>query len=207
MIKNNLLPRERMTPEEFEIFMKMLDYEEKYFADMMFKTRELESYLRIKMQGEDGNWHDVQEDLPGWKNVDLSLWTIRLKKRMGIAAGRCLGKKKIIEIKKTNDNNSLKYTLIHEMIHAYEEMLFDRYRQLLCFYFKKKLFAQGLTERKFKKLLELDEFLARANSHTVFHSVLFMLKALSLDRRLRVSEGTIHGYGREEHYKKKGEDE
>jgi hypothetical protein len=185
----------QMTLVEYALWKKMVGEYDDYFSDMRFENKELKKFLEVEMEMPDGKWDKVTENLPGCDLLNLSLWAIRIKKRMD-CDGKCISKKRIIELKKTDDESELKYTIIHEMIHAYESVLFDRYRQLLCFFLRNKMFRHGLTERRFLRLLRADDMWARSYSSTVAHSVLFLLKALELDRRLKLPPGTIHGYGR-----------
>lgn len=185
----------QMTLAEYVLWKEMVGEYDEYFSDMRFKNKELKKFLEVEMERPDGKWDTVTEDLPGYEELDLAYWAIKLKKRMD-CEGKCISKKRTIEIKQTDDEKDLKYTIIHEMIHAYENMLLNRYRQLLCFFLRKKMFRHGLTERRFLRLLKVDDCWARTDSGTAAHSILFLLKAMELDRRLKLPPGTIHGYGR-----------
>jgi hypothetical protein len=193
------LPAELMTPPELTLWKKMVGWD-RYFADMRFETRALRRFLKILMKNPDGVWVTIYEDLPGMQGCDISDWELHFRPRME-ADGLCDRSKKAIFIRPIPDAAAMRATVLHEMIHAYEAMLIDRYQQILCLVLRGKLRGYGLTDKKFIKLLQDDDFLARSRADTMAHSVLFMLKALALDLQLHLPLGTIHGYGREESFK------
>jgi len=194
------LPTKLMTSLELALWEKMVGWD-RYFADMRFETRALRRFFKVQIEGPDGTLETTYEDMPGWEGRDISNWELHFRPRMKDACGRCNRSQKAIFIHPIPDASAMRATVLHEMIHAYEAMLLDRYRQILCFVLREKLRGHGLTDKKFFKLLQYDDFLARSRADTMAHSVLFMLKALALDLQLHLPLGTIHGYGREESFK------
>jgi hypothetical protein len=198
--KRKLWPQERMNSAEIKLWNNALDYEDKYFLDMQFKTAKLKKFFAEKILDDSGKWIDVCDDLPGWEHINISDWTIKIVHTASFY-GECNKNKKLIKIKSGLSKQEEKHTLLHELIHAYEDMLLlERYKQILCFYFYKKFVPKKFSERKFFELIRMDDFLFRAQPLADSgHSVLFLLKSIDLDLRLKLPRGTIYSYQREKH--------
>ncbi|HOC37652.1 MAG TPA: hypothetical protein PKJ77_00055, partial [Thermodesulfobacteriota bacterium] len=93
----------------------------------------------------------------------------------------------------------LEYTLLHEMIHAYESLIPQALQQYLVLFLYGKLsetFGTG----------ELDRII-RTEQHclAVVHDLLFLLKSLDLDLAMDLAPGAIIDYGSEEFFDPEGE--
>lgn len=167
----------------------MFDYEEKYFQDMTFKKID----RRLTKTRVDGKSSDSIPD------IFINLWDWKIKLRnLRTSEGRCHGKENTIFIKKRLDTKSRKETLLHEMVHAYEHLL-SKYP-----HFMEELLLIQLYNKLKPKIKRLDEYIYSSN-HFDFrvnsHGVLFLLKSLELDLRLKKQFGTIFSYGREVFFK------
>ena len=112
------------------------------------------------------------------------------------SAGACDYKSKIIRINKktVSEKKELKNILIHEMIHAYECALPPTAQQLLVLFLYQKL-SKRLGKRKLDKIITIDQHLI-LNVHTL----LFLLKSLTIDLARKLPLGTIFGYDRLEYF-------
>jgi hypothetical protein len=189
---------ERMNTLERKIWNRMINYNEQYFYDMQFRPRQLQRFLTHWEYDENGKPVACVDDLPGCEDMVLVSWTIKLVKRPKGYLGKCEKRNKLIRLKANLSRQELKYVILHELIHVYEFTLWERYRQILCIYFFKKL-SRRIGERKLFELVHMDEF-AYLNRAGYGHNVLFMLKSLDLDLRLGLSLGTIYGYERERYF-------
>ena len=174
-----------------------LEYEEKYFEDMTLEDESIRDSFKVTFEkdGKDvgGSWGEPPYVTlgDGWKFVE---------KRLRKWDGRCRGKRFKVEIKQGLFEEERKITLLHEMIHAYERELVwvegvgGKMRELLYIVLYKKLISTAGQEK-------MDELLRIAVSSLFWesgHSILFTLKALDLDIRLKLPYGSIFGYGKTE---------
>jgi hypothetical protein len=186
----------RMSPAEFKIRLRMQGYDDKYFSDMRFGSRQLRRFLTYWAQDDDGKYIPCVHDLPGLDDIYLASWAIKLVKRPKGYLAKCDKRNKTIKLQANLSNIEQKYTILHELIHFYEFSLWDRYRQILCIYFFKKL-CRKIGEKSLLELIHIDEFLFQIGYG---HTVLFVLKSLELDLKLHLSPGTIYGYERERNF-------
>ena len=206
-LKNNmketrrLPPIARMTPKEREIWQLALKLDEEYFRDMRFETKKLKNLLTYYMEDENKKMRKAIDDLPGWENLNLFDWVIKIRKRRKYL-GACDKKRKTIYIYHKLKGEELKTTLLHELIHYYEGVLLESYRQVLLLYFYEKILKK-IGRKKFWLFIRFDKFFLELSNKPQFHTVLFLLKSLDLDLRLKLPFGTINSYGREEFFNRR----
>ena len=107
-----------------------------------------------------------------------------------------------ISIKKGMSPKEKKITLLHEMIHAYESELqlsgYNHPRELVLLHLYKKLIKR-LGEKKTNEIIKIA-------SQSIFwqasHSILFTLKTIDLDLRLKLPLGSIFAYGKTDWFSK-----
>ena len=110
--------------------------------------------------------------------------------------GICDPKVNTIWIDAENLHNDI--TLLHEMIHAYDSVLyktFSAHRDYVVLKLYEKL---RITIPDLLQLITID-----LHTGNITHSLLFMLKSLDLDLRLDKPLGTVYSYGRERLYERK----
>lgn len=178
--------RKSCTREELKLLEKAIDMEEKYFSDMTLKDY-CEKLGRYQVKHE-GEWIDIT-DSEYLNGVDISDgWRFKIARDLD-CLGRCNSKERLIEINESNKDDET--TLLHELIHAYESMLSEGFKQYLLIDLYERLLPQV---PRLKELLtsEMHCFSYRRIGHTP----LFILKSLDLDLRLNRPLGTIYGYGK-----------
>jgi len=182
---------ERRSRDEKKLYERALAFEERYFKDMR-----LESFSKRLTEMQDAETGIVyQEGFDQAFDLSVAQWRYVIKGDLD-SDGRCNGSERVIEIHPNHEKNN--EVLLHEMIHAYEFLLFEAspsYGQyvLLALYNKLSKKVPGLM-----KLVTLDSHIA-LNVHTP----LFMLKSIDLDIRLRRPLGTIYEYDRLDLFRKK----
>jgi hypothetical protein len=168
--------------EEKELHYKAIQYEGKYFSDMT-----LEKYSS-KLTSHEVEGKVYQDGLDTIFNIEINQWIFRIKDDLEGCHAQCdLGRKQI-DIQKKYKND--KPTILHEMIHAYESMIPEHYRQYLVAMLYRKLSRK--VDNLHRKL--------STDSHIYLkvHTPLFLLKSFDLDLRLKKPLGTVYAYGRKE---------
>lgn len=185
--------RGEATPEERQLRLQAIEYEECYFKDLTLQDRRIRRKLGGCKTKIDGRWVKVEEDLQEDVSVSDS-WIFHYRRLRRGDHGRCRLKECTIDIKVGLTGDELKGTLLHEMIHAYEGMLWPIYREWLLLDLYKRM-EKRIGRNAVSRFLDLD-------AHTVMllpaHGLMFLLKALELDERLGWKRGTVFGYGRDE---------
>jgi len=183
-----------ISDSEHDLRMQAIGYEHRYFSDLTLQNQRIAKKLATyEMQADDGRWVTVQDDLQ--LGVTLSgLWIFRYRRLRRRKLGCCHTQKRLIEIKAGLKGKVFKGTLLHKMIHAYEEMLKLPFRDWLLLDLYQRM-KRKIGERAVRRCINV-------NTHTrnsvVSHGVLFLLKSLELDERLGWKHGTVFGYGRDE---------
>lgn len=190
--------RMREMKKYFPLREAMLTYEDKYFLDMTFRDRKLINNLFTTSYEVNGKEEQCVEDelYTGLKRWLIVYTGSKYKLEKGVYG--LAGNGRII-IATGQDKTEEKHIILHEMIHAYEEMLPEHLRQLLTIF----LYDQLVAKINKKNLLKLIYSNSHVNLAVPFHGPLFMLKALDLDLRLKLPLGTVFAYGREEYFKDK----
>jgi len=202
-MKKRIPPWEAMNVTEYKLWEKMQDYDEKYFSDMRLMARKLRSKIRkAKFEDDDGKWKTYYEDFPLDQNLPgVDEWYLKIVKfkEEGLR-GRCIKRKKIVEVLKDPNRSLLKTIILHELIHVYEfiyeeHWFLKAYREFLLLYLYRKLEEDTRVGPKV-----LEDFI-NFDIHILIHqrdkhSLLFLLKALDLDLRLKKPLGTVYSYGR-----------
>ena len=87
--------------------------------------------------------------------------------------------------------------MLHEIIHAYEVMLPENYREWLLLELDKKL-ARKITRKQLQSCIDMTLHVVMHHNH--YHGLFFLFKSLDLDLRLRWPLGTVFGYGQDEFF-------
>jgi hypothetical protein len=177
---NEELNSENITSDNY-LYDLMMSYADIYFRDLAVDTKQIAKII-------------------GDVDFDISKWTIKYKKNLK-ACGECHLKRKCILINPEQANSEVKLTVLHEMIHAFNSMLFDKYdkyKEFFLIYFYNKLMKK-IGKKKLHRIINLylDWDLTVKD-----HSLLFLLKSLELDLRMNKPLGTVMAYGRHDifHY-------
>lgn len=178
MVRDHFYERQKYS----ELYEMMWRLDELHFKDVGLRSKDITNRL-----GDTGSDLTLNIHLNDWW-VSYSDREHRINKNYG---GVCRGKQKRIIIRKSRNNKAERNTLLHEMIHAYEFMLPEHYRQYLVIYLYSKV-AKKIGSRKLTRVFDSDSYIG-----FVKHNPLFLLKSLDLDIRFRRPLGTIYSYGRE----------
>jgi hypothetical protein len=170
------------------LVMRAYDYENLYFDDMRLIKYKNEIGIVTDEENHE-TYTSLIDDIS--ESITIGNWIFNIVPNNNEFVGCTYKFTKKIEITKEHKNNEL--TILHEMIHAYEMMLGD---ESLNQYVVIKLYNELSS-----KISDLDEYI-QIDSHVLIkeHSLLFMLKSLDLDLRLKLKLGSIYSYGREELY-------
>jgi len=202
-------PYEEMNPEELVIWRKMLDYDEKYFADMRLESKGIIKKLKqAEFKDDDGKWKTYYEDSPFDQEIPgAEDWFIKIRNRFKEEwiFGCCNRRTKTVEILKGLSKCKLRLVLLHELIHVYEYIykkyyFLKAYKEYLLLYLNKKQEKDNrIGTRVLEDFVNFDLHILTHQRDK--HSLLFLLKSLDLDLRLKKALGTIYSYGRPEIFK------
>ena len=176
------------------LLTQILTYEAEYFNDMLLKTPETSKYLEVlDNNGEQWNlFYDFNLSL------DAQKYTFHIKK-LEDCAGIHDSSNNSITIDPAYLEN--KEVILHEMVHAYENIL-----DTCVFSFVKEVVFLELYKYLQQQNIEVDKrILAHTNMLSGIditqrggrHGVFFFLKTLELDIKCNLPLGTICGYDRE----------
>ena len=185
--------------DEKELLEKIFEYENTYFDDIRFEPDSITGdFFAVEYQDDSRNWHKSYSDPPFC--IDLTTAAVKISK-IKRSAGRYHQKEHIIYIHPGYKED--KQVILHEMIHAYENLLMSDnrgciLRDILFFTLYKNL---KVKIKKIDNLIQNHAHIYR--QHDIieaggFHGILFYLKSLDLDLRLGLKLGTVCGYGRDE---------
>ena len=167
-------------PQSSKLMCEALTYEDQYFKDMTMKHRSIEEpYTNF-------------DNPPSISIVDWKIVEKKLRKREGYCNAHNLE----IVLKQGVPSKERKLTLLHEMIHAYEaELKWANQLNIreLVFIFLYKNLMKRLGDKKANSLLKT---VSQSIFWTSRHSILFILKSLDLDIRLKLPFGSVVAYGR-----------
>lgn len=180
------------TTEELNLTLKICEYEEKYFEDFTFKEISLcwNIYSFIAE-----NFEELFIELMSSK------WMCRFLVVNDAPEYRGLYSPLDRSISITRSYINYKQTILHEMIHAYEDILDNtfytvlRENLLITLYRKLSLQISDLDQRiaEHSELYSQTKVLSSGGQH----DLLFFLKTLDLDIRCNYPLGTVCGYGRD----------
>jgi hypothetical protein len=206
----------RYRSEDKDLSDMASEFQEKYFSD--FTLRAFKKDMQKIELKKDGKWvtvlSDPMRDLYG--NPDLfdqgTRWIFRYCEKFEnsktLGTSNYVDREILIHKKCKRDKKKLMHVLLHEMIHAYEDDFFDASKvtnpmmQYLCFMRRDYLMIKLMQKLKMNKRV-LSNALNEAAAHgigNIAHTPFFALKAMELDRRLKLKLGTITGYGKEKYY-------
>lgn len=181
--------------------VEALTYEDRYFKDMTMRLQSIRDHYMCYELGEDGEKY-VKTNYGDPPVITISDWKIverKLRNRVGV----CIPKNLEIAIKQGLSPKERKITFLHELIHAYETELAlanQVHTRDLVFIFLYKNLVKRLGEKKTNSLLKIV-------SQSIFwesgHSLLFTLKSLDLDIRLKLPFGSVFSYGKTDFFPKK----
>ncbi|MDA2937179.1 hypothetical protein MYX75_02820 [Acidobacteria bacterium AH-259-A15] len=64
------------TPEEYQLHVMVLEFDEKHFTDLRLADKEAKRLLACKIQADDGKWKEVTDDPPDI-DIDVGHWTFK----------------------------------------------------------------------------------------------------------------------------------
>lgn len=176
------------SPEESKLYLNILEYENLFFEDMTFQEGSLCwgicSFL-------------VEEFDQLYLELSASMYRCYIVDDNKSYIGECNGIEHTISI--TQSHIFDKAVILHEMIHAYEFILKQKYpilyEYLILAMYKKLL---PIISNLDKRLSEHGEMYGQycVTSSGGYHGLLFYLKSLDLDIRCSFDLGTVCGYGR-----------
>ena len=188
---------ENRTPEESQLYFMVIDFDERYFTDLRLTEKNAERLLSYEVQADDGKWEKVIDDPPLFIGINPGNWIFRFCRFRDDTIGRCHRKHRIIQIRPGLNEKEHKSTVLHEMIHAYEMMLPEIYREWLLLELDKKL-ARKITRKHLNDCIDVSLHVITHHRH--YHGLFFLFKSLDLDLRLRWPLGTVFGYGQDEFF-------
>jgi len=179
-------------PDSYKLTNIALNYEDKYFKDMTMELEAIKNNYMIYLKKGD---KFVKTNLGDPPFITIADWKIIEKDTLD-CEGKCDCKKLEILIKKGLSPKDKKTTILHEMIHAYEEELQlsqqGKPREIVFLYIH-NIIIKRLGIKNTNKLLK------QAQSSLFWvddHSILFTMKSLELDLRLKLPFGSIFAYGK-----------
>ena len=198
-----ILWRHSADEREKKLYNTILDYQEEYFKDMTLQSDSiLHDFLHTEFADEEGDFHAassvVQMKMSSIENYYYRIKIIDTPKPIG----RINYKDRVIEF--SPQSSEMPDVIMHEMIHAYEDSLGEHpayYRDILflCLYKDLSSRIENLDSYilKFSSLVDLENIQMRGGRH----SILFFLKSLDIDLRMKYEFGTTFGYGRASEWK------
>jgi hypothetical protein len=186
-----------------EIQERALYLEKQYFTDLLLKDYEQELGVYKALSGTKRRWAQALD--AGFDEIALGLsiynWsfepTDNLMDDTGAPCeGICDPKVNTIWIDAENLHDDT--TLLHEMIHAYDSVLYKKFSSQRDYVVLRLYEALKNQIPDLLQLISVD-----LNSGNITHSLLFILKSLDLDLRLDKPLGTVYSYGRERLYRGK----
>lgn len=182
--------------DEHKLYTRILQYESGYFSDMRLEDSDLEKYIMATdMCGNEcslGDLFDLHFDL------ESNFYTYHIKQLDSCAA---LCDSEDCTITFDPEYASDETTVLHEMIHAHENIIdsmkrpFIREIIFLHLYNRLKSEIPGLDDKitgHANILSGMDIYMKGGN-----HDILFYLKSLDLDLRCGYKLGTVCGYDRD----------
>jgi len=184
--------QEAASPAERALYRQAIGYECRYFTDMTLEAPRIKRKLLRHEILNGGEWRQTETD-PPLVTIENG-WSFRYQEFPEDESGLCDTEERKIEICRGLAGDSLKRTLLHEMIHAYLYMIPGALREWLLLDLYERM-KRHMPNRKLQRFIN-------SNAHMIMwennHGTLFLLKSLELDRRCKWNCGTVFAYGREE---------
>lgn len=200
-MKNIVEWREKASKEELKLYELMRKFQSKYFEDLTLNKFEESEITKIVYENGDIDYDDIP-----FINLPI-VCTIRVLEqrevdKKDVFCAQFKPKGKIIEFQKGQYEDQMDINMLHEMIHAYDYELrkWLEWRDYVQLYLYEKLRGKiGKNNLWAFFNYESNRFYRVDSSH----NLLFLLKSLDLDIRLKRELGTVFSYERTEWYKKK----
>ena len=182
-----------LTEYTHHLYTQIMTYESEYFSDLLLKSPEVAKYLEVL----DANKEPIDFFYDFNLSLDAQLYTFHVD-----ALQDCIGVHDSSNRTITIDTEYLnsKEVILHEMVHAYENILDE------CgIPFIKEFIFIELYKYLQQQDIDIDgRILAHSNmlsgidiSSRGKHGVFFLLKTIELDIKCNLPLGTICGYDRE----------
>ncbi|MCK4364888.1 MAG: hypothetical protein KAW45_02445 [Thermoplasmatales archaeon] len=199
-IRDNNFEFRCVTPQSHKLLFEALAYEDRYFKDMTMQLKSIKDYYMCYYCDEDGKIQGKgnRGDPP---YISISDWKI-VEKKLRKREGYCNVCNLEIALKQGLSPKERKITFFHEMIHAYEAELQwaeqDHAKELVFIFLYKNLIKK-VGEKKANSFLKI---VSGSMFWESSHSVLFTLKSLDFDIRLKLPFGSVFSYGKTDFFPK-----
>lgn len=180
------------TDKELELKLMITEFEDKYFDDMTMKRF---SKIIAAIETQRGKLSPRRDD--PLLRLNLKNWIVKVVNEINppLLIGKCIEDESTIQVKKGLSPSEEKYILLHEMIHVYEYISPWWCKEYVLLYLYTTLSSpKKIGERKLREMIDLHIY----TDYFVGHGILFLLKSLDLDIRLKAPLGTVMGYERKE---------
>jgi hypothetical protein len=201
MTKEEFIQRQPQTDEEKRLWEKIAEYERAYFEDMTLQPGSiLDDFMWRKVEYDSSN---QEED---WIAPDMGLghngYTVKIDDLSDGDMAVCEDEPRVIKIDSKYADD--KIVVLHEMIHAYVG-LFREGKPLMSLISIAELLLVRLYADLQIKIQDLDKRIINHQNMIdveIFaqhgpHDLLFFLKSLDLDLRLKLPLGSVCSYGRD----------
>lgn len=185
----------KLSKQEAKDKLLLAKLQEKYFDDLT-----LEKFAKSRITAVDlEDVGRVYSDLPYISIVRKYSIRVTNPAKGETAIGACDYENKVIKLYRGRYERSKTIIILHEMVHAYDSELskYPTWRDFVLIYLYRKL-SNLFGRKKINRIVFLE-------SHPDFfvntgHNILFVLKCLELDLRLKKKLGTVFAYGRSKHF-------
>lgn len=179
------------TPAEKALQRLAFSFEEKYFSDLRLRAPSIKRrLLQYEVRTNAGTSIETED-----ADISLHAWAFKLR-RSSLWAGLCACNSRTIYVKPDLPEKDHRATLLHEMIHAYEHELSPAVREWLLLDFYRKM-QRRIGQRSLHRLMDISTHMTVHNS---IHGLLFLMKSLDIDLRMKWPRGTVFGYGRDDFF-------
>jgi transcriptional regulator with XRE-family HTH domain len=195
--------RAQASEDERELDSLMLDFEEEYFEDLTFEKFQKSDLTKVTLDSGECFYSEIPE-----LYSSLSLipgYTIKVEEpsvdEEEKAVASCDMIKNSITFYKGRYEEYKEETLLHEMIHAYDEKLsrLIMVREFLLLDIYEHL-CKRIGKKKLRECIYCEIHPDVMINHG--HNLLFLLKSFDLDIRRGIKLGSVFAYGREERFGK-----
>jgi len=188
----------RLTKQNLESRLLLAELEGKYFDDLTLAKFAKSPITAVEVEDE-GKLYSALPYISIVKKYSIQIKTPG--KKNGTFIAECDYDNKVIRLFRGRYEKSKIITLLHEMIHAYDNELkkYTTWRDYLLLYLYRRLTVK-VGKKKIHKMISME-------AHPDFyvgqgHNILFVLKCLELDLRLKKKLGSVFAYGRPKYFNK-----